>query len=361
MTIHEAARNPLKQSDEMESAVNGVVNSGAGAEQMRRINRLFIRAIIAGTIASSTGARSADLVRDPFLQPFASGSLWNTSLGRGALWGRDGDADVRDLRHVNAGIWSMPIFIGRPGDRSLTFRDLDRDKPLAPVSLPVPIDIHPAGPRDGDRHIIIFAPTKQSLYHYFGCTRVPSGFDCALGQKDDVCGDGRGGYGFGSGVIRRWEIEAGAIRHMLRFSLPVTLTRSGTTNATGQAWPATGEDSFGPERYSGHVLFGSTIGLPADVDIAGLRLSPAGTVLATALRDYGAIQRDTGGDDGLILYAEEAAEGMADLAAMREDLAMIVPHLGILRDQGPRTPNGAGARLRPPAPPLDPRVCPPGR
>jgi hypothetical protein len=243
---------------------------------------------------------------------------------------------------------------GRPPHR---FPRSRQKKPVAWQVLPSPGDIHPALPPDGDRHIIIFDPSKRHMSHYFGCRRISDHFDCALAQRDDVCADGLGGYGWGTGVMRKWEIAAGHIDHMLRFSLSVTRTRSGG-NGPGDAWPATGEDGFGPTRYSGHVLFGSTVGLPPAVDIAALGLSPAGLMLARTLQDYGALMRDTGGEHGILFYAEEAAEGMPALAAMRADLSKIVPHLAILRNQSPATPNGGGRSRRARLPPIDPAICP---
>jgi hypothetical protein len=325
----------------------------------------IIRCFLIALALTSTGLAAAVLqthdYRDPFLQPFASSSLWNTSLGSAARWSKPEDADARDLHApgpaVNAGEWSMPYFIAAPDQPKLLFRDRDPNRPIANQRIAAPGGIHPALPIDGDRHIILFDPSKRFMFHYFDCSGTAEGFDCALAQKDDTCKTGLGGYGWGTGVIRRWELEAGGIEHMLRFSLPMTLTKSGGNRPGGEAWPATGEDYFGPQKYSGHVLFGSTIGIPASVDIDALGLSPSGRVLAKTLQDYGALQRDTGGERGIIFYAEESAESLPQLQAMRADLPKIVPYLQVLRNQGPATPNGGGARRRPTVAPLDPKVC----
>src|SRR5438270_13760467 len=65
-------------------------------------------AILAGAV---TCAQAQNQDRDPWLQPFSSSSLWNTSIGSGAQWSSDGDADSIDLRSsnpfINAGTWSM--------------------------------------------------------------------------------------------------------------------------------------------------------------------------------------------------------------------------------------------------------------
>jgi hypothetical protein len=106
------------------------------------------------------------------------------------------------------------------------------------------------------------------------------------------------------------------------------------------------------------VLYGSTIGIPADVDVDALGLSASGRVLARALQDFGALQRDTGGDKGINFFAEPATEGAPELADMRKDLPKIVAALAILRNQNPASMNGGGKRRRPPPEGLDAAICP---
>ena len=74
-------------------------------------------------------------------------------------------------------------------------------------------------------------------------------------------------------------------------------------------------------------------------------------VLATALQNYGAIQRATGGPPsrGIILYAEQAAETetTSQLANMRSDFVRIQPYLRVMRNQASNTVNGGGTPLQP--------------
>jgi hypothetical protein len=110
--------------------------------------------------------------------------------------------------------------------------------------------------------------------------------------------------------------------------------------------------------YTGHILFGSTVGIPASVDITTLGLTPSGLVLARALQDYGAMQRDTGGNGGIVFYAEQASEGLPQLNDMRNDIEKIVPYLAILRNQWPGSVNGAGVRRQPPIEGISKSYCP---
>lgn len=303
--------------------------------------------------------------RDPTLQPFSASSLWNTAIGSGARWSGPADPDTRDLRSapivINAGQWSMPIYTARPSDPLTYFHVTDNLFPVPDQYLRAPFDMKPAAPADGDRHIILFDATRRWMWHYFGCrpTRgaLARGFECGLAQQDDVCDLGYGDYGYGSGTIRTFELEAGVIRHMLRFALGNKWEKSGPAWTSGVAWPATREDYNGPTAFKGHVLFGSTIGIPASVDITRLGLSRSGLALARALQDYGALMRDSD-ECCLLFYAEAAAEGMPELEDMRRDAPRLAPYLAILRNQSQSTPNGGGVRRQPPAEPIDPAICP---
>jgi uncharacterized protein YhjY with autotransporter beta-barrel domain len=85
-------------------------------------------------------------------------------------------------------------------------------------------------------------------------------------------------------------------------------------------------------------------------------------VLATALQNYGAIQRATGGgpSTGIVLYAEQAAEteNASALWDMRSDFVRLQPYLRIMRNQASNNVNGGGARLRPMQARIDPSICP---
>jgi hypothetical protein len=255
----------------------------------------------------------------------------------------------------------MPIYLSTPGNPDQHFHDRDATYPIADAVLRLPPDAGPARPVEGgDHHMIVYGDDGRTLYSFFDCAKTRDGFACGQSQKDDACGEALGGYGWGAGVIRKWEIESGEIRHMLRYALPAARTKAGATWISGLAWPADRSDYQGPRGlYRGEALYGSTIGIPADVDLSAFGLTKSGLALARALQDYGALQRDTGGDEGVLFFAESDSENLSQLADMRADLTKIVPVLAILRNQGPDSPNGGGARRRPLAEGLDPAICPP--
>lgn len=302
--------------------------------------------------------------RDPRRQPYSEYSLWNTAIGSGAIWSSPQDADTKDLRTlggaINAEWWTPWIFQASAADPIGTLTVRDDAYPLPDQTIQIPREAQ-ASP-DSDANLAIISPDGHFYYNHFGCQRdaAGTGFSCFAGEKNDVCTDGynAGADYTSNGEMRKWELEAGVIKHMLSFALPTKLTRSGDTWVTGIAWPATREDFCGPGCYKGNVLFGSTIGIPSSVDIESLGLSRGGKILARALQDYGALMRATGGDNGIIFYSEQSTKDMNEIQEMRNDIDKIIPHLAVLRNQSPTTPNGGGDRRQPLLPPVDKKICP---
>lgn len=319
----------------------------------------------AASPASSASGASLAMHRDPDLQPFSSASVWNAGIGSGAQWSRPEDSDTLDLRApstwINAGEWSMPFYVGAATDPLVTVTCTDTLYPVPPQRIHMPAGAVPAMPVNGDRHMNFFDETRPGLmWSYWGCSgNTETGFTAGLGTVDHVCADLPGDYNFGIGTIRQWELDAGAIHHALRIVLPTSRTRSpGSTWTQGIPWPMSHEDYNGPTEYTGNVIFGSTIGIPASVPLSSLGLTSGGLLLATALQTYGAMLRDTAGADGpLLFFAEPSAEGSVVLAQMRSDLPKIQALLCVLRNQSPGTVNGGGKPIAPTPLPLKPGLC----
>jgi hypothetical protein len=293
------------------------------------------------------------LVRDPSLQPFSSLSLWNTSVGAGAQWSLVSDGDTQDLQTVgggiNAGQWSVPFYLSKTTDPSKTVTAPN----LTSALLNFPLDFHLSAPSNGSKAFVMLDASKRWLYQYTVCRSTSSGFACDYGIKDDTCGDGLGGFDLARGLIRSWEIQQGEIKHVLRFALPTSLNRP-----TGVAWPAEASDFEGSSMSAGRIVYGSTIGIPANVNLDSLGLTRGGRILAKALQEYGAIQRDSlGSSGGLTFFAEESAESLPAIAEMRADLEKLKPVLRLMRNQSATTISGGGSRRQPTLPTLDPGVC----
>ena len=97
-----------------------------------------------------------------------------------------------------------------------------------------------------------------------------------------------------AGIDPRFGDSKGLIPHMLAYAMPTTMTKP-PAKWWQVAWPEFQVDVCAPTCYSGVVPPGSTIGIPSTVNISIIGLTPSGLALATALQNYGAIQRGTGG------------------------------------------------------------------
>lgn len=302
----------------------------------------------------------ATAYRDPMLQPFSSASVWNVGIGSEARWSLANDPDTLDLHAprtwINAGEWSMPFYIGTANDPLVTVVCTDTLYTVPPQQIHIPAGAVPALPADGDRHMNFFDKTRPGfMWSYWGCYgSTETGFTAGLGAVDNIYADLPSDYNFGIGTIRQWELDAGIIRHALRLALPTSRTRSpGATWTQNIPWPMTHEDYFGPTKYTGNVVFGATIGIPASIALRPLGLTRGGLMLATALQNYGAMVRDTADADGpLLFFAEPSAEGSSVLAQMRKDLPKIQAVLRIMRNQSPQTVNGGGKPIVPEPLPL---------
>ena len=291
--------------------------------------------------------------RDPEDIPFSSESVWNVGIGSGAKWGHARDADVQQLRSlvgvINAAHYGQPIYFGTPSDPLVTVTDTDTTQAIPPQQIHVPISAAPAGPTDGDGHMNFYDATQRGkMWSYYKCSfdtghDVAGGITCRLGGVWDTTGDGvfnavspGSDYNFAVGTITRFDLAQHRIRHALRVAIGFNALKSpGTTWTEGIPWPNTHEDSFGPERYTGRIIAGSTFGIPARVDLRALGLSEGGMMLAKTLQDYGAIFRDSSADGTFCLYSVPENEDDFLIRQMRADLSKIMPYLNIMRNQGP--------------------------
>ena len=99
---------------------------------------------------------------------------------------------------------------------------------------------------------------------------------------------------------------------------------------------------------SSGIQVGATIGIPSTVNLPSLGLTADGLAVATALQNYGAMPRATGGTSEFISYAEQAADDSGccstQMNNIRDDLRKIMPYFRILRNRRPNSINGGGLR-----------------
>ncbi|MEZ4502013.1 MAG: hypothetical protein R3C39_05275 [Dehalococcoidia bacterium] len=299
--------------------------------------------------------------RDPFLWPFSSQSPWNMPLGSGAQFAGSSHPMTINLHSgsygINASVWSHPIYLASSSD---PVRDIvERGSVI--TSIPVPNNAEPALPSlaelsSADAHLHIVSPDHRTLHELYATQRdsngnlltrrhevidlFGSGIAASRGQSIGVRAYGGSAV---AGLIRRWEVEQGQIRHALAIALDTSLLKM------GPVWPATTEDRTAQTNYHGTIPMGSLIGIPADVDLNSLGLSSGGMVLARALQDYGAYVTDAA-QGGVKFYAEPSASSL--LGGMRGDLSKIGPLLQPVLNNSASNVGGGGTPRAPLAPAL---------
>lgn len=335
-----------------------------------------------GLIPRASGA-SAQTYREPWAQPFSDGSVWNIPVGSDAEWSDTSDPGTAQILGARFGMvcteWSQPHFIGSAADPVVTVRCTDTTFPVLPQRIHIPASARPAA--GADKHMNFFDRTNpRRMWSYWGCKfengrDATGGITAGLGGVSDTCGDGirtlgkgYGIYNFGIGTVRTWELAADGVRHVLRYSvspdiarMPRNTGRPGVDWLTDVPWPDRNTDYWGDRDYKGKLIYGATIGIPHRVDLRGLGLSRGGAIIATTLQQYGAIMRDTGGNNQVQLYVDPACAVRSPelVEQIYADMHRIGPHLRVLKNQGSTSINGGGRPLVPGPPRLDPLICAP--
>lgn len=309
------------------------------------------------SVALTSTTTAPEGPRNPALWPFSSDSPWNTPIGSKATFRSVGAADTVSLLDsriefwVNAQEYSHPIVQAAQSDPLVRVRyERTNRGPLVAgsVEIRVPAAATPAAGADGHLHVL--DPNGRTAHEFFSFRRTADGATSSYYVASDLTGPGileggtraYGGSALG-GLIRRWELEAGQIRHVLALAL------TGGQLQRGPVWPADEEDATAHATYSGLVPLGTLLAIPVTVDIGGLALSPAGRAVAVALQNFGAYVVDQA--TVMTFYAEPTVP-KDQIEAIRADLPRIRRELRIVSNNGPNSVGGGGRPLVSPAPPL---------
>jgi hypothetical protein len=198
-------------------------------------------------------------------------------------------------RVVDGVVWGMPF---NPVDRSTPRRDVHIMLAPAtsypgpyPVSEPAYVESLPSYGVD-NHYIGIDARSGEvwellAIRYWPGRWEADAGARWFLGSNDYPTGSTIAtGLPLLPGTVTYDEVAAGRISHVILAGSPISSPR--------HVWPARSSD--GPSRDPDAPPQGAWMRLRADVDLS--RLGPQARVLATALREYGAIISDTAGRFG---------------------------------------------------------------
>lgn len=324
---------------------------------------------VAGTARAQTctASNSSATSRTPWDQPFAATSPWNIGIGSGAQWEDPGTPAMQTLRSLSATIntsdWSLPIFVGGPSDPEVTLSTSDNEIP--PVKVHVPANAHPPG--GTDRNMSFFDTTQPNKVFSYWNAQFNNGHDATggitfgLGNVFDTTGDGFSkpsyasnevGYNYVGGVITPYDLQQGAIRHMLRLGMSpdALMMPPGATWNSNDPFPMNHTDYWGPQLYVGNVPADSTYGIPKSVDLSKLGLSPGGMMLAKAFQDYGAVEGDIAGTRAFVIFSEPSTTANPLMQQMEADVQRLMPYISIMTNQRADNINGGGTYPPPPPP-----------
>lgn len=316
-------------------------------------------------------------IRDPWLQPFDSKSIWNLPIGSGARY------EAIDLpRPEYAGVDHERFFRLKPSDPVREIREpsaWDKRWPGGKVlgTMPVPDDLvipdakPPSTPNECSAFLM---PDGRTLIQLEPTCRVERGGPIVGYPRigEDLYGMGLYGTHWGSGLsaiggsIRKGELTGSApIRHAIKLNLwGKWLAYQGAT--PGFRWPADRADAAAKNTYGGKnpkLMMGALLALPPSATTKSLGVTTdVGRRLFAALQDYGAYVSDDSGWNAIDLCAEvgvqEEVQARYNLElpgnrdGLFEDKARIFRALHVVDNNGPKSVGGGGKSRRPLAPPL---------
>jgi hypothetical protein len=180
------------------------------------------------------------------------------------------------------------------GDQPKVTVDFYYEDESDPGPYPIPID--PKIEDGSDRHILLLDVDNEMLYELYDAEQQPdSSWTAGSGAifnltTNDLREDGwtsadAAGLPMLPGLVRYEEIENGEISHAIRFTVEETYH--------DHVWPARHHTYTGPDN-SNYPWMGMRLRLKADYDISSF--SNPVQVILTALKQYGMIVSDNGGD-----------------------------------------------------------------
>lgn len=360
-------------------------------------NTPLLTALALGLLAQAGAAQTS---RDPWLWPFASSSIWNTSIGSGAVYKA---ANITDAYSISTDDEILTKTYSWNPSRTLFEMGnwFDRDSGTVDtgkrINLPDNFIVPDAYVRpDGSGHTpnncsAFLRPDGKTLLHVAPLTRPTNGgnvwgFPGPPGfykPEISLTGDGLGAGAHQSelsaigGSVRLGELfSAQPIRHALKINLWAKRyfyhDISESDGKAGFRWPATGADFYAGFEgdYNGtntSLQHGTLLAIPPSVTQASLNLETApARKLFFALQNYGAYVVDDTAWDSHALCVEDKA--VAEFTTRQgydyystwdnptpfyRDVTKLYKALSIVDNNGPNSIGGGGTRRQADAPPIN--------
>ena len=158
----------------------------------------------------------------------------------------------------------------------------------------IPVDLQPDPSTDGS--VSIYNADTRDVVELWKARKVGGQWQACWGGRIANSDRARGTFTNSFGVsasglalqgitIRQQELLDGRIDHVIGLAIP--FTRKGTVS-----WPANRTDGW---KSGTQLSVGQMLRLPANLDLAAMKLSPAAMTIARAAQNYGIIIADTSG------------------------------------------------------------------
>lgn len=192
--------------------------------------------------------------------------------------------------------WGIPYVLVDKTQAKIPVNYTDYGDESDPGPYPIPLNAFVEGgnPAKGDRHVLAVDKDAQILYELYVAVAKADHWDAACGAKFDLATNALRKDGWTSadaaglpilpGLVRYDEIKRGVIDHAIRMTVDVS--------RKAYLWPA--RHQAGSTASLDAPPMGQRYRLKASFDISGF--PPAARTVLTALKKYGAIVADNGGD-----------------------------------------------------------------
>jgi len=216
---------------------------------------------------------------------------------------------------INTTSWSVPIYTvsDTQAKVKVTLEDASKTPALqlAWDAVPLPPAAKPA--RGTDRHLVVWQPSADKLWEFWGLEKTGSGWQAKWGGAIKRALSNSGAYGpeawpgaqpgwgasasslsIAGGLITLEDLEKGQINHALAIALP-------NVRAGVYASPARRSDGGSTEPLS--LPEGAHLRLDPSLDLASLHLPKLTLMLAEAAQRYGIFVRDQASEP--VFYAQD--------------------------------------------------------
>jgi hypothetical protein len=338
-----------------------------------------------------------DCFRNARKHPFASTSIWNTSIGTGAQYV---DAGLSPMPRGDE--WaSMPIadyehIVMRPNARSTPVlyspgawggdRCSATSTRLATVPMPRNYVVPSSGRNGSAAFLLADGRTVLQTQPLARCDRGAAATSYVTFPGVDIYGPGQTGSHGGSGLSALGgSLRVGELRprkHPPRHALKVIVDAATelypcATRSTCYRWPATKSDSYAAGYYGSEdrsapsaLTMGALLALRQDLDLSSIgHETVAAKKLAWTLQNYGAyiVDDSYGASFGFAVedgpagsFADQFARDygtsfearVAEGTPWTRDVQRLVDLLAVVSNNGPRSVGGGGKPLQRPLPPV---------